>query len=187
MSIKKSGLETTLNQSIEDNLNIEKYISEILNNQNFDSLNFLRMRESERTKSVIEEQIINKTEELETAEFISIDIDAIAPYSSLITEKEFFKIVGANGKTIYKRSGKYQESLYSNYLEAKKEKDEGYLVDVLAKAIVLKNNIEYAKTLTKNSKFMKEWRKDFGRITPENEVKNSGTIKRINIIKSRIE
>ena len=53
MSIKKSGLETTLNQSIEDNLNIEKYISEILNNQNFDSLNFLRMRESERTKSVI--------------------------------------------------------------------------------------------------------------------------------------
>lgn len=187
MGIKRSGIETALNENIENSLNIEKYIGEILNNENFDGLNFLRVSESQRQRTAIEERIINSNEKLENAEFISVDINSLAPYSSLITEREFFAIVGANSKNIYKRSGRYQESLYSNYLEAKRERDEGYIVDVLAKAIVLKNNIEYARSLSQNPKFMKEWRKDFGRITPESEVKNSGTTRKLNIVKSRIE
>ena len=181
MGNKKAGLDITLKQNIEKDLNIESYISEILDNTNFDSLNFLRIHESEKNRKLIE------ANGLENAEFISVDIDSIAPYSSMITEKEFFKIVGANAKTIYKRSGKYQESLYSNYLEAKMEQDKGYIVDVLAKAITLRNNIEYAQSLTKDVKFMREWRKNFGKETPVNDVKNSGSLRRINIIKERIE
>ena len=122
MGSKKAGLEVTLNENIEKDLNIESYIGEILDNTNFDSLNFLRVHESEKNKRIAE------ANGLENAEFISIDEDSLAPYASMISEKEFFKIVGANKKSIYKRSGKYQESLYSNYLEAKKELDEGYMV-----------------------------------------------------------
>ena len=181
MGKKKVGLDITLNKNIEKDLNIESYIGEILDNTNFDSLNFLRIHESEKNRKLIE------ANGLENAEFISVDIDSIVPYSSMITEKEFFKIVGANAKTIYKRSGKYQESLYSNYLEAKMEQDKGYIVDVLAKAITLRNNIEYAESLTKDVKFMREWRRNFGKETPVNDVKNSGSLRRINIVKERIE
>ena len=181
MGNKKAGLEVTLNENIEKDLNIESYIGEILDNTNFDSLNFLRVHESEKNRKIAEEN------GLENAEFISIDIDSLAPYASMISEKEFFKIVGANEKNIYKRSGKYQESLYSNYLEAKKELDKGYMVDVLAKAMTLRNNIEYAQSLTKDAKFMREWRRNFGNESPVSNIKKTGSLRRINIVKERIE
>ena len=52
--------------------------------------------------------------------------------------------------------------------------------------MTLRNNIEYAKSLTKDAKFMREWRKNFGKETPVNDVKNSGNIRRINIVIERI-
>ena len=71
MGSKKAGLEVTLNENIEKDLNIESYIGEILDNTNFDSLNFLRVHESEKNKRIAE------ANGLENAEFISIDEDLI--------------------------------------------------------------------------------------------------------------
>lgn len=173
---------TTCNIDIETTLaevsNVENYICSILENENFDGLNYLKGQNSLNAAVDIKNTL---------AQFVAIDIDSLAPYSNLISEKEFFKIVGSNGKTIYKRSGHYQESLLSNYLKAKEEQDKGYIEDVLRKAIVFEYNLTFVKVLSKNKKFMHEWRRNFGKISPMFEFKNSGNLKKINTIKNLIE
>lgn len=185
MTSKESSSAKTSNEntvcSIDEISGVENYIEEILNNTNFDNLNFLTAQKSKNQNIKIKSGIN------ENSEFISINSNSMFPYARLISEKEFLKIVGAGKKGIHKKSGYYQESLYSNYMEAKKECDEGYISDVLSKAILLRNNINYAKLLMKNRKFMKEWRNNFGNETPLSDVKNSGSIRRITIIKSRIQ
>lgn len=174
--------ETTCNIDIETSLseisNVENYISNILENENFDRLNHLKGQKSLNSTVIIKNA---------TAEFITIDIDSLSPYSELITEKEFFRIVGSNGKTIYKRSGHYQEHLFCNYMKAKEEQDKGYIEDVLRKAIVFDYNSKYVKSLSENKKFMREWKKNFGKCSPLFEFKNSGSLKKINTIKNIIE
>lgn len=176
---KKSS---TCNVDIEATLakisNVENYICDILENENFDGLNHLKGQNSLNSAVSINNTI---------AQFVAIDVDSLAPYSNLITEKEFFRIVGSNGRTIYKRSGHYQESLFSNYLKAREEQDKGYIEDVLRKAIVFEYNLTYVKALSKDRKFMREWRKNFGKISPVFELKNSGNLKKINTIKNLTE
>ena len=87
-------------------------------------------------------------------EFISVNKDFAAPYSKILSEKEFFKIVGLTKNGLSKRSGKYQESLFSNYLEAKDEQDNGYINDIFNKAVVFQNNLNYVKALMKKPSFM---------------------------------
>ena len=84
MKNKKTVCEIDIETSLNEVNNLENYIGNFLDNENFSKLNFLSEEE--------ERQSINIDDT--TAEFVSIDIDSLAPYSKLITEKEFFKIVG---------------------------------------------------------------------------------------------
>ena len=134
--------------------------------------------EKKLTNEVKTEQIYNNVK-LPGLEFISLN-------SNLISEKEFFKIIDADKKGVHKKAGKYQESLYWHYISAKKEKDSGYLNDVLKKGITLQKNIEEVEGLIQNRSFMKEWHKNMGKISPLKVLKESGRMKKIYIIKSLI-
>ena len=177
--MKKS--ETLCGVDIEASLNetnsLEKYIGSILENENFNSLNYLQVQKGTN----------NRLRIIDNAEIITINIDGLAPYSTLITEREFFRIVGASPNRIYKNSGLYQEKLYGRYLEAKSLEDKGYIEDILRMAIVLDNNIKFVKTLMADKRFMKEWRRNYGSINPLFELKNTGKLKKINRIQNIIE
>lgn len=163
--------------SLKETNSLEKYIGSILENENFNSLNYLQVQKGTN----------NRLRIVDNAETITINIDSLAPYSTLITEKEFFRIVGASPNRIYKNSGLYQEKLYGRYLEAKSLEDKGYIEDVLRMAIVLENNIKFVKTLMADRRFMKEWRKNYGSLSPLFELKNTGKLKKINRIQNIIE
>ncbi len=119
-------------------------------------------------------------------QFISLDQNNIKNSKILITESEFFKIIGVNKKGIYKNAGKYQESLYDNYKKALKENDKGYISDILIKAIIFKGHENLIKILMKNKEFMKKWHSNCGRISPMTILKNTGSIRKIEIIKELI-
>lgn len=156
---------------------VENYVCKILEAENFNGLNYLRARKSTNNN------IIRSGD----YEFISVDTSAFAPYSTNISEKEFLKIVEANIEEPHKRSGRYQRHLFSNYKRAVELEDNGYIEDTLKKAIELKQNMTYAKVLMKNKRFMKEWRRNFANYTPLAELKDSGRMRKINIILNRIE
>ncbi len=163
---------------------VENIISKILDEDNFNKLNNLQNNQNSSYFNI--NSGLKIVENNENIEFIAVDKDNIAPYSQIISEKEFFKIVGRTKKGLSKRSGKYQESLYEFYIKAVQEADNGFISDVLNKAVIFNNNLNYVKSLTKNKKFMSEWRKNFGKETPVNIFKNSGNLRKINIINERI-
>ena len=175
---KKKTKVIELNKDVETSLNeitnIENYISQIISEDNFNKLNNLTVKENKNKKYF-------KYEE-NYYDFIALDIDSLEKYNNTLSEKEFFKIVEANEKRNYKRAGIYQQSLYSHYKQAKKEKDEGYIKDILRKAIIFKNNMNKTKQLETNKKFMKEWRKNVGRINPTTLLKTTGKMRQIEII-----
>ncbi len=148
-----------IDTKIDEIINTECLISEILNNESFNSLNNL------------------KKEPKNKIELISINKD----YN--LNEKEFFEITDTGKRGIHKNTGIYQEKLYGNYKKAVEERDIGYLKDVLKKAVVFKDNVEEVRNLMKNKNFMKRWHKDVGRISPLKILKNTGRMKQINIIK----
>lgn len=156
---------------------VENYVCKILEAENFNTLNYLRARRSEN-KNIIRSGDMT---------FLSIDTDALAPYSTNISEKEFLKIVEANIEKPHKRSGRYQRHLFSHYKKALELEDNGYIEDTLKKAIELRQNITYARVLMRNKRFMKEWRRNFANYTPIAELKDSGRMRKINIILHRIE
>ena len=80
---------------------------------------------------------------------------------------------------------KYQEYLYAHYLEAIKEQDEGYLSDVLTKAMEFQSNLKYVKSLMKNKRFVEEWRKDFRDETALEIFKHKGNLRIVNIVRER--
>ena len=121
------------------------------------------------------------------ANFIALERSSIEPYSDTISEKEFYKIVGFSNNKLSKRSGQYQEMLLEKYLEAKSENDFGYIKDILIKAMALQNNINYTKVLSKNKRFLREWKANISEYTPLSCVKHTGNLKRINIIRDRIK
>ncbi len=166
---------------------VEGYISQILFEENFNKLNNIQNRKSLQIKenSFLSKFKINS--ESGNIEFISLDMNSIAPYSTIMNEEKFYKIIGKTKRGLSLRSGKYQESLYGFYLKAKEEKDEGFISDVLSKAVVFENNLNYVKSLMKNRLFMKEWRKNFGKESPLKIFKESGNLRKINIINEQIK
>ncbi len=154
---------------------VEEYISQILESENFDSMNHLQARKSKNRS-------LENSKNIDEFTFVSKDKNALNPYSSLITEKEFYKIVEANEIDCNKKSGIYQQCLFSNYKYAVEINDKGYIEDVLRKAIIFNHNRSFVKALMTNKKFMKEWRRNFANYTPLAELKNTGSLKRINII-----
>ena len=164
--------------------NVERFIGNVLEDESFNELNYLQVQ---KTNSLNFNILSKDTNLLTEAEFITLDIDSMAPYTKLISEKEFFKIVGAGKNGIFKNSGLYQESLYNHYIEAKLECDAGYIEDVLSKAVILSNNIKFVKYLMQDRIFMREWRRNFGNVSPLFELKNSGSLRKINIVKNLTE
>ena len=175
-------MESKLNEKLlseQDNseqvANTEKYISQYIKSSNFDRLNYIISKEKSGLSGA---NLPSK----DTVEFISVNKDVGTPYYNLMSEKEFFKVVGFTKNHISSRSGNYQKSLYGHYLQAKAEKDIGYLGDVLKKAIVLRNNINHVKTLMHDKTFMKKWHRNFGHKSPMAMLKNSGEMTIINIV-----
>lgn len=119
------------------------------------------------------------------SDFITINENLIFDENQ-ICESEFLNIVEANKKHSYKRAGLYQQSLFGRYLEAKKEKDDGYIHDIFEKAVCLRNNLNEIKKLMEVKAFRKEWRKNFGKITPESILKRTGSMRLINTIKNTV-
>ena len=181
---KKRILEIIPNEVVDygENSNVESLIPDVYSHNIFHSSDYMKSSSlSNAVKSNL--YLSNKNGRIE---FISVDNDAVPPYSTILSEKEFFNIVGVVKRGISKKSGKYQESLYSYYLQAKKEKDIGYISDILNKAVIFRNNLNYIKTLQNKKAFMKEWRKNFGKISPAEHFKNTGSLRMINIIKESI-
>ncbi len=162
--------------------NVENYISQILFEDNFNKLNNLQNRKSINANDKVLESKFKIESDNGNIEFISIDMNSLAPYSKIMSEEEFYKIIGKTKRGLSKKSGKYQESLYSYYLEAISEKDDGFISDVLSKAVVFENNLNYVKMLMKKKAFMKEWRRNFGKESPIKIFKDSGSLRKINII-----
>ncbi len=176
-SVKNAG-----NSEIIEPSTVESLISDLYYDGSFHALDYMKNSSlNNAAKATITLSNLNGK-----LEFISVDKSMFPPYSTILTEKEFFKIVGVIKRGISKRSGKYQQSLYSYYLDAKNENDMGYISDILSKAVVFRNNLNYIKTLQKNKLFMKEWRKNFGKLTPIKHFKNTGNLRMINIIKESI-
>lgn len=150
-----NNIETDLDEIT----NVEEYIYQIIGNNGFYGLN----KTSENTERI-------------NYDFISVRKE--------ISEEEFFRIVNSDGKRCRPSAGLYQQSLFGRYLEAKKEEDFGYIHDIFEKAIEFKNNMEKIKKLKKNKAFMREWRNNVGKTSPEFELKNSGSMRKINIIEN---
>ena len=173
MTNRKVTTENNIEINFEEINTVENFISEIMMEDNFYKLNSIIQNEGTEKYGYF------------NAEFITVNRDALAPYSNTISEKEFFRIVGVNKTGFSKRSGKYQESLYSHYIRAIAENDNGYILDILNKAIVFENNLNYVKVLMNDKAFMKEWRRNFGKESPLKIFKESGNLKKINIINER--
>ncbi len=189
MSDKKAGKIFDIND-VELDLSsinsVENIISKILAEDSFNKLNYLQTRKSTNENETLFKPDFKVLKNGKDIEFVSINTNSLAPYAKIISENEFYKIIGVTKKGLSKRSGRYQESLYGHYNQAVKEKDEGYISDILTKAVVFNNNLNYVKSLTKNKKFMKEWRRNLGKESPVSIFKNSGNLRTINIIKESV-
>ena len=163
---------------------MERIAEKILNDTDFNSMNNLVNKYSEKiNKKFLFPHIFDNSE----PEFVSVEKNSFKPYIKLITEEEFFKIVGATKHGLSKKSGIYQEKLYGHYLEALNNADEGYISDIFSKAIEFQTNLNYVKSLQKNSAFKAEWAKNFGNTSPVEVFKTDGSLRLVNIIKSNIE
>jgi hypothetical protein len=172
--------------NIEEMNNLENYITHILVEDNFNKLNHLQNQNHNTRKNARQKNNFKLVENNDGIAFISVDINSLEPYTNTISESEFFNIVGANSKGLSAHSGKYQESLYSFYLEAKSLADEGYISDVLNKAMVFQNNLEYVEALARDKNFMKAWHQNCGKESPIRAFKDSGNLRRINMVKAQV-
>lgn len=165
MSNRKPVKEVELKEvnNIDTNLdeitNVEEYIYQVIGNEGFYNLNK-----------------VNENKDDVNYDFISVSLK--------INDEEFFKIVESDGESCKSSAGLYQQSLFERYIEAKKEKDLGYLHDIFEKAIEFNENMKRIKKLKKNKAFMEQWRENVGRTSPEFELKNTGSMRKINIIES---
>lgn len=169
-----------------NNVNTEEKIREAINALDLNELETYVSEKVEQPK--LEAQIVPQIERKEinfikNAQFISIVKETEPEFMS---EAEFFDLVGVRNNRLSSSARRYQRSLYSHYMRAKREKDEGYKNDVLAKAKILKENIETTKELMKNEAFMLEWESNIGKVSPVEDLKEHGRMMKINIIKSFI-
>ena len=183
----KRRSKTLIFNNIDVNINaikeVQTLISDAFYDKTFNKMNYMYNSSlNSNTEPQIMLSAINGN-----LEFISVNKNSLAPYSNILEEEEFFKIVGKVKNGISKKSGKYQEHLYGLYLKAKEENDNGFISDILNKAVVFRNNLNYVKTLSKNKLFMKEWRKNFGNESPVYIFKNMGNLKLINIVKDQMQ
>ena len=168
MSFNKN-VDTCLDEIV----NVENLITDIVKDDTFDKL----IQNQERQN----EDSLRTRANIISFDFVALDFSTLFDSVS-ISESDFLRIVGANKSRIYKKSGAYQERLYSNYLQALEEQDLGYLKDVFEKAEKLRDNIIAARALMLNRNFKREWRKNFGNISPVSVLRATGSMRQINII-----
>ena len=181
MGRKQTKIDKDIETSLKEINNIESFVAGSIDSTDFNKLNKL-IKNEPALKTI---NVFKDTERKE-AQIISVSTENYNPYAEMISEKEFFKIVGFKNGKISARSGYYQRSLLSNYLKAKEEKDFGYIKDVLEKAMTLDNYLKYGRVLSRNRKFMKEWKQNISDCSPLESIKNSGNIRKINVIRNRI-
>lgn len=181
MGKKQTKIDLDIETSLNDVNNIESFFSSSVDSVDFNCLNVLIEGNFGFGKMKIPAE--NGSAEVK---IISVSTENYNPYSELISEKEFFKIVGYRNGKISSRSGNYQKKLLSHYLVAKEEKDFGYIKDVLEKAVILDNYLKFGKVISKNRKFMKEWKQNISEFSPLQTIKHKGNIKIINVIRNRI-
>lgn len=181
MGKKQTKIDMEIETGLKEVNNIEAFVSSSLDSIDFNAWNvFIKKEPAYKTVNIL------KSGGNIEAQMVSISTENYNPYSELISEREFFSIVGYKNGRVSLRSGYYQKKLLSNYFQAKKEKDFGYIRDVLEKAIMLDNYIKYGKVISKNRKFMKEWKRNITEFSPLETIKNSGNIRKINVIRNRI-
>ena len=172
--------------NIKNNINginsIEKIMENILVEDDFNKMNGLINNGKGNINS---EFLFPHTQIVKNAGFISVRKEALKPYIKVMTEEEFYEIVGATSNELSKQSGRYQEYLYGHYLEALELNDEGYIADVLKSAAEFKKNISYIKSLMNDKSFVTEWRKDFGSKSAIEIFISKGDMKIVNIVKER--
>ena len=180
MSNNKIKLANNINfvLDLDEIESVKNLINTTLYDDSYNKLNY--MKNSLKFKTT--ESSLTLSSSNGSLEFISINKDNFSPYNSILSEEEFFEIIGMTKKGISKRSGKYQVSLYSFYLQAKDENDKGFINDIFSKAIVFRNNLNYVKTLSQNKDFKRIWRKNFGNKNPVTLFKDNGDMKLINTI-----
>ena len=113
-------------------------------------------------------------------EFISVVKDE----PEIMSEEDFFKIVGVKNRKLTSTARRYQRSLYGHYMCAKKENDEGYINDVLMKAKMFKENLDEVEKLMMNKSFMNAWVENVGHVSPLEDLKENGRMIKVNIVKS---
>lgn len=172
--------------NIEFNMNeinsVEKIVSNMFIENDFNQMNNLI---NKKDKDINNKFLFPNVTGSENAGFVSVKKSALNPYTNIITEEEFFKIVGKTKKGLSSKSGRYQEHLYSHYVEAVKMKDTGYISDILNMAVEFKTNLGYIKSLIKDKAFANEWRKDFGTESAIEIFKRKGNMRIVNIVKER--
>ena len=178
--------ERVCGMNIEVNMNeinsVEKIVSNMLVENDFNQMNnLINKKESEINNKFLFPNVTGS----ENAGFVSIKKAGLKPFVKIMSEEEFFKIVGKTKRGLSSKSGRYQEHLYSHYLEAVKMNDEGYISDILHKALEFKTNLSYIKSLIKDEAFANEWRKDFGNESAIEIFKRKGNMRIVDIVKER--
>ncbi len=165
---------TNIEISFDDVSSVQRMLSETFYDDSFNKINYMNIKKNS-DMNLPKLKLSNQNGSLE---FISINKNK----ANSISEEEFFEIIGVTTKGISKRSGKYQEKLYGLYLVAKSKNDKGFMKDIFDKAIVFKNNLNYVKMLTQKPLFRKNWRKNYGNISPVKMFKDTGNLRIFNII-----
>lgn len=163
---------------------VEKIISTVLIENDFNKLNNLVTSDDKELNCRL---MLANLFGAENTCFISIKKSEQTPFLQILSEESFNNIIGVTKKGLSKKSGRYQEYLYGNYLKAVELQDKGYLSDVLYKTLEFRTNLEYVKSLMKNKNFVKEWRKDFITESAVDIFKHEGNLRIINIVKERTE
>lgn len=160
---------------------VEKIITEVLDENDFYKMNGLVQNKNGINNKFLFPNMAGNNEEM----FVSVKRGNTKPFYKVISEDEFFKIIGVTKIGVSKRSSNYQKHLYSCYLEAIEQNDDGYISDILYKALEYQSNLNYVKSLNKNKTFVKEWRRDFTDETAVEVFKRKGNLRIVNIVKER--
>lgn len=171
---------------IEFNINkipsIKKIVSKLIVENDFNCMNHL-INQNEADFDA--KFLFPNAEKAQNTEFVSVKKTSKTSFEKLLTEKEFFKTAGVNKRGLSKNSGRFQEWLYAHYIEASKQKDDGYLYDVLSRALEFRRDLKYVKSLIKNKTFALKWHEDFGDESALDIFKHQGSLRLFNIVKYR--
>ena len=161
---------------------LENYVSERVQTPKFEPKieNIVEDKVEQKNILPTKKEIKIENNLLQNLEFISV----VKEEPEIMSEEDFFKIVGVKNKKLTSTARRYQRSLYGHYMCAKKENDEGYINDIFMKAKMFKENLDEVEKLMMNKSFMNAWVENVGHISPLEDLKENGRMMKVNIVKS---